>query len=265
MHLKWDLSELFASNEEFYEETQKIKTLLKKMKKYYDMVLDEHTLLEMLDEEWNIKELTNNVLLYGSLMYYQNIQSEECIKLKTDAEKFNNQVQLELGFVDRRVLELGKEKIKEWTIHNQQLHVYQLHLDNLFRKQEHVPSDRVNSEIHQHLQSIDSQLKIYNDLLRDIDYGNVELDGEQIKITASNFAKYLVSRDRDTRKKVYLEVYEQFQKEEEKFANILDSIYGFRIQNAQLENYPSVLEKVLMEENIDSGIIDSLLQSVHHH
>ena len=110
MHLKWDLSELFASNEGFYEEINKIKKLLKKMKKYYDMELDEHTLLEMLDDEWNIKELTNNVLVYGSLRYYQNIQSEECIKLKTDAEKFNNQVQLELGFVDRRVLELGKEK-----------------------------------------------------------------------------------------------------------------------------------------------------------
>lgn len=265
MNLKWDLSELFASNELFYKEIKKIKLKLLKMKKYDDMELDEDSLLKLLDDEWSIKELSNNVLVYGSLRYYQNIHSEECIKLKEDAEKLHHQVQLELSFVDRKILDLGKGKIEKWTIHNPKLDIYQLHIDNLFRKQEHVPSDMINGEIHHHLQSIDLQLKAYNDLLRDINYGSVELDAEQVQITPSNLAKYLASRDRDTRRKVYLEVYEQFQKEEEKFASILDSIYDFRIQNAHLENYPSVLEKVLMEENIDSRIIDSLIRVVHRH
>ena len=73
MNLKWDLSELFASNELFYKEIKKIKLKLLKMKKYDDMELDEDSLLKLLDDEWSIKELSNNVLVYGSLRYYQNI------------------------------------------------------------------------------------------------------------------------------------------------------------------------------------------------
>lgn len=35
-------------------------------------------------------------------MYYKNIKSEECIKLKDDAEKFSNEVNSKLKFIENK-------------------------------------------------------------------------------------------------------------------------------------------------------------------
>ena len=108
--LKWDLSNLFGNNHEFYAEIEDIKKLLIDVKKYENMELDEYLFLEMLTEKDKIRNLTNNVLIYGSFMYYKNVKSDECIELKSAAEAFNNQVNSELSFVDRKILSLGKSK-----------------------------------------------------------------------------------------------------------------------------------------------------------
>lgn len=264
MNLKWDLTSLFENNEKFYDGIAKAKKLLSDIKKYSDTELDENSLLNMLDEKWNIKELANNILVYGSLMYYKNINSNECIKLKNDAESFNNEVNLELNFIDRKILDLGKIRVDEYIQKNPQLNTYKLSLDNLFRMQEHVQDDSINEEITKNINGINSQLNLYNNTLRDIKYGEIEIDGEKIEITSSNFAKYLASRDRKTREKVYLTVNEQFENAKENFADILNTIFDYRNKNAKLEKYNSVLEKVLFEENIDSKIIDSLIKAVNN-
>lgn len=264
MNLKWNLTSLFENNEKFYGGIAKAKKLLSDIKKYSDTELNENSLLNMLDEKWNIKELANNILVYGSLMYYKNINSDECIKLKNDAESFNNEVNLELNFIDRKILDLGKIRVDEYIQKNPQLNTYKLSLDNLFRMQEHVQDDSINEEITKNINGINSQLNLYNNMLRDIKYGEIEIGGEKIEITSSNFAKYLASRDRKTREKVYLTVNEQFENAKENFADILNTIFDYRNKNAKLEKYNSVLEKVLFEENIDSKIIDSLIKAVNN-
>lgn len=38
------------------------------------------------------KRKSNNILIYGSLMYYKNINDDECIELKKVAETFSSDV-----------------------------------------------------------------------------------------------------------------------------------------------------------------------------
>lgn len=44
----------------------------------------------------------------------------------------------------------------------------------------------------------------------------------------------------------------------------MDSIFGYRIKNTELERYNSVLEKVLFEENINLKIVESLIKAVNN-
>ena len=63
MNLTWNLNDLFENNEVFYDEIEKIKTALSDIDKYKDIEVDEKSFLDMLDEKWKIKELTNMVHL----------------------------------------------------------------------------------------------------------------------------------------------------------------------------------------------------------
>ena len=262
--LEWNLQGIFANNQSFYDEITNVKRLLEDIKKYEATELDSTLLLNLLDKKWKIKEISNNILIYGSLMYYKNVNDDECIELKRVAETFNNDVNTILKFIDRKILDLGFEKVSSFIVENPKLEIYKLSLYNLFRLEEHIQSDEINQKIKENSDCINEQLSIYNNLLRDIEYGSINVDGEEVKITSYNFAKYISSRDRETRKQAYFVVNNAFQKEKDNFANLLNRIYGFRIENSILEKYNSVLEKILFEENINPEIISKLIESVNN-
>lgn len=263
MNLKWDLTALFKNDEDFYKEIENVKSMLSDIKKYKEKTLDENLLLTLLNEKWKIKELTNKILVYGSLMYYKNVQSKKCIKLKATAEKFNNQVDLELSFIDKKILDLGKEKTNSFLAKNSKLKIYAFSLKELFRMQEHLQNMDINKIINENKDNINSRLNVYNNLLKDMQYGKIIIEGKKQEITSSNFAKYLASRDREVRKQTYLIVNQKFKEKENEFANILDLIYGSRINISKLEKYDSVLDKSLFEENIDFTIIKTLIEVVN--
>ena len=262
--LEWNLQEIIINNQAFYEKINEVKQLLEEVKKYKSTDLDSNLLLNLLDKKWNIKEICNNILIYGSLMYYKNVNDDECVELKRVAEEFTNDVNMALKFIDRKILDLGVEKVSHFIVENPKLEIYQLALHDLFRLEGHIPSDEINKKIKENNDKINEQLSMYNKLLSNMEYRRIKIDGEEMKITSSNFAKYISSRNRNTRKQAYFSVNHAFFKKKDSFASLLNQIYGCRIENAVLEKYRSVLEKILFEENISSEIINKLIQSVNH-
>lgn len=265
MELKWDLKDLFSNTTEFYQEIEKVKKCTQIFLDYKDQSLDAQSLYALLEQYWTIKQRANTILVYGSLRYYKDIHSEECIQMKKGAENLVNQTNLDLSFVDQKIIELGSAKVEQFFNENAKLATYSLVVKNLFRKQKHVPDSLAAAKIADYTNRIQEEGNSYNVLLRDLSYGTIEIDDKQVELSASNVNKYLMSRDRETRRKTYLSLNQAFQKQEDDFAHILNSLFHYRILNAKLENYSSVLEKELFEENLDSKIIEVLIQAVTHH
>lgn len=262
MNLTWNLQDLFKNKEDFDSEISKVEKQLHDIIRYETEELNETKLYDMLNEQWALKEQVNRILVYGSLTYYKNIKSKPCIEMKATAEKLNNQVNAKLSFIDRKIIALGKETIHKFIAKNKKLEVYTLSLHNLFRLQEHIPNNTATTELKKNNDYMNLQLDLYNNILSEIKYGEIKVNGKVTEITPSNYVKYLASRDRETRKQAYLSMNQKFKDSEKTFSNILDSIVGARLKNAKLETYGSVLEKTLFEENIDPTIINSLIQAV---
>lgn len=263
--LIWNLNELFKDNQAFYKEIINVYNLTKSLEiNYKDIELNPNSLLELLEKEWLIKEKSNNILIYGSLMYYKDINNEECIKLKKEAEKTNNEINTSLKFIDRKILDLGLDNINNFINKQQKLEIYKHSLYNLFRLNEHITNDEINKKIQENNNTINEELTKYNKLLKDITYGYIEINNEKIELNSSNIIKYLSSENREIRKQTYFNVNKSFKKYENNFASILNLIYKKRIENSNLEKYNSVLEKVLFEENINPLIIEKLINIVNN-
>ena len=262
MQLTWNLDDLFSNNEAFYEEIEIVNNLINKLESYNNQEFDEASLLNALNDYWDIKRRANNILVYGSLKYYQDVNSEVTIKLKTDAEKFQSDVNIKTQFIESKILLMGSEKAKILINKNPDLKIYEHYLDNLFRIQNHVNAD-IKEELASNNNKINEELTSYNSIINNIEYGTILIDGKEEAITNANVNKYLASRDQSIRASVYQLVNNEYAKHTDEIAGILNTIYQKRNQNIKLEAYDSVLNKILFEENIDPKIITTLINSIN--
>ena len=263
MRLEWNLKDLFVDNKAFYQEIDNVKVALIELKNNSKGELNSEKLLTLLDAEWKIKKSINYILVYGSLMYYKDINNEECITLKREAEEFNNTISSELKTVDTVILNYGQEKVLELCRIDDRFKIYEQYLNNLFRMQEHVQNEEINAKIKKNNDLINKEKNNYNELLKNINYGEIEKNDSTITLTATNINKYLAARDRETRKQAFLTFNKSFETITETLASSLNEVLRHRIENAELEGYNSVLEETLFTENIDSKILTSLIKSVN--
>lgn len=260
--MQWDLTTLVKDEKTFDKNIEIINQELNILKQEKTKTLNETLLLKLLKEKEKIKEESNKLLVYSSLRYYKNINDNNTFILKTKAEEFNNEVDLKLQWIDEEIIKLGKEKIIEWIKKLQPLKKYEFYVKNLFRMQEHNITKEENKIVKGNIKTINKEITDYNSLIQNMKYKEIIINSKKIELTPINYAKYLQSRDKNTRKEAYLSINEAYQKKKEEYANILDTIYKYRTENAKIKNYSSVLEKELFEENIDKQVIKTLINSV---
>lgn len=260
--LQWDLTTLIKDEKTFDKNIEKINQKLNTLEQEKTKTLNKTLLLKLLEEKERIKEESNKLLVYSSLRYYKNINDNNTFILKTKAEEVNNEVDLKLQWIDEEIIKLGKEKIIEWIKKLQTLKKYEFYVKNLFRMQEHNITKEENKIVKENIKTINKEITDYNSLIQNMKYKEIIINNKKIELTPINYAKYLQSRDKNTRKEAYLSINEAYQKKKEEYANILDTIYKYRTENAKIKNYSSVLEKELFEENIDKQVIKTLINSV---
>lgn len=259
--MQWDLTTLIKDEKTFDKNIEKINQKLNTLEQEKTKTLNKTLLLKLLEEKERIKEESNKLLVYSSLRYYKNINDNNTFILKTKAEEVNNEVDLKLQWIDEEIIKLGKEKIIEWIKKLQTLKKYEFYVKNLFRMQEHNITKEENKIVKENIKTINKEITDYNSLIQNMKYKEIIINNKKIELTPINYAKYLQSRDKNTRKEAYLSINEAYQKKKEEYANILDTIYKYRTENAKIKNYSSVLEKELFEENIDKQVIKTLINS----
>lgn len=259
MEYTWKLENIFKSLDDYYNVMDIVHKKLKELQKYQD--INGTTLFNLLEEFNEIKKLTNDIWVYGSLKYYQDINNPECIKLKTTSEEFYNDINNKLLFVNELIINVGEEKINEYINENNNLLVYKKYLDNIFRLSKHLSTDE---RIVSNTNEINKLLTEYNTIINGVDYGFITIDNEEVSLKPANINKYLLAKNRDTRNNTFKQLKEAFKPHLEHLADILRKIINKRQENALLANYNNTLEQVLNEENLNQELIDILIANVNN-
>lgn len=257
MKLEWNLEKLFDSDDTFYTEMELLHDEWNKI--CFPVKYTAINLEEKLSKEASLLNRTNKVLVYGNLRYYQNVKSAITLKLKKEATDFESMM-----FVYKKMLEadyifLGLDTIKQFIIENPNLEEYRFYLENLFRLGDYIPDSSISWKITSCEEGIQNNQILYDKMLSEITF-----DNKETKLTLADYLKYLTNDNRDIRKNTYFYFYNSFSINKKEFANILNKIFKNRNKIRMLEGYNSVLEKVLLKENLNNSMINNLISSVHN-
>ncbi len=96
----------------------------------------------------------------------------------------------------------------------------------------------------------------------EIDYGNIKINNEKIRIAPNNFRSLMKNKDENIRKVVYRKFNKELDKYGSTFASLLNSYVSMNDKLANIYNYKSSWDEKLFDYNISDKVYKTLVKTV---
>ena len=260
---KWDLSKIFKDEKEFYDAINKIKTNLNKLSKYKGHILDsKNSLYEfyMLDDETSL--LCDRVYVYSYLGYYDNTSDVKFQEYKEKATSIVHKYSTIVSFVIPELQSKEYEYVLKLIDGDSRFDKYRFSLENIYRFKKHVLSseeEKLLSEVSNVFSSSHDAFVALNNT--DVIFDNIkDENNKSVKLTSSNYSKYITSRDERVRKNAFSSLIKFYKKH----INTISSLYLGQIKAdtvcSKVRKYDSSISSSLFRDNIPVELYDTLIK-----
>ncbi len=260
---KWDLSKIFKDEKEFYDAINKIKTNLNKLSKYKGHILDsKNSLYEfyMLDDETSL--LCDRVYVYSYLGYYDNTSDVKFQEYKEKATSIVHKYSTIVSFVIPELQSKEYAYVLKLIDGDSRFDKYRFSLENIYRFKKHV----LSSEEEKLLSEVSNVFSSSHDAFVALNNTDVILDNikdennKSVKLTSSNYSKYITSKDERVRKNAFSSLIKFYKKH----INTISSLYLGQIKAdtvcSKVRKYDSSISSSLFSDNIPVELYDTLIK-----
>ncbi len=258
----FDLSKIFKCDKDFYDGIEKVKLLNEKIISLKGNILsNDKTLLEYYNLDSELKTLLEKVYLYANLGYDNNMSDKEWQEKREIVLKLNDDISSSLSFVFPELLKSNISYVKSILNKNNELKKYSFDMESTYRYKSHVLSEKEEKLLSSSSVLFRTPNEAFTSLNNlDIRFNNIKDEkGNSVPLTASNYSKYLESKDRKVRKSAFKNNY-KFYKEH---INTISSLYINKVKAdsfiSSTRNYDSTLESSLFDDKIDKKMYMNLI------
>lgn len=259
--MKWDLTYLFKSLEDFekaYQETEKI---IEKLATYKGKLNDFSNFKEffLLQKEFEKQGL--RTYQYASLLSDLNKKNTENSARLQRVQLGFVKLQQALAFEEPELISIGKEKVMSFINQDKTLEEFRFPMEKLFKRQEHILDDKSESLLANFSQVQSAGRNLYSSLsVADIEGQDVMLDNNEIvTITNSNYRAFIQkSNSAEERKDIFEAVFSYYEAHKNTYASIYKAVLDSDLARVKARNYNSSLESYLFDNNIPTSVYLSL-------
>jgi oligoendopeptidase F len=262
---KWDLTSLFASDEEWEQAYDTVEEQLEDLRAYEGRTTeDAETLAQLLDRYETVMRRVENVSAYARMRRDEDTRDGEAQAMATRAQSLSSAASSATSFIEPEIQQLDREQLDAMLAEVPQLGEYEHFFDDILRLEPHTRSTEVENLLAELGEVTGAPGEIYQMLANaDMTFPAVETpDGDQVEITLNNFTTLQKRSERDFRR----EVYEQFYDEWERVRNAVGTAYRNSVKTdeklAAAREYDSARAAALSEPNIPTEVYDTLVDTV---
>ena len=281
--LTWDLSQIYASEEDMFRDVEEVKRLAKHIEETYKGKLDTPERIEACVTEYRrLEELMTLVGNYCNLAvevnYYDNYNQQRMGKISRMGDEINSR----LSFVRSEIMEQPEETIRSAITISSGNKYY---LQDVLRDKAHrlhPEAERVMSALGRSIYG--TPYEIYNiTKLADIKFAPFTVNGKEYPLGYTLFEDdYEYEPDTAVRRAAFA----AFSKKIREYENVTATAYNANVQTekvlAKLRGFDSVFDYLLYEQKVDRELYDrqidliteklaphmrkyaKLIQKVHH-
>ncbi len=263
---KWNLSDLYPTQEAWSKEKEILKTNIDGIVKFKGTLgASSENLLNCLNYLTEINRKATRLYSYASKCSDQDTRDMKALALEQELEQIFTTLSEKASFVDPEILAIGKAKIDKFILANKGFEVYSMYFDNLFRQQKHLLSEAEESIL------ANSSLISGNASSAYSTFSDAEMpsekatfsDGKEILVDRQAYDMLRSSSNQADRELVFETFWGNYKKFEATFGQLLYGQVKKDIFYARARKYNSSLESALDRNNIPTAVYHSLVDNVN--
>ena len=262
---KWNLNDIYASNEEWEKDFSKLQGLLPTVKDlkqgFADSAGSLASALQRIDE---LSLMCERLYVYAK-MHRDEDNSNSLYQAMTDrAMSLYVAVSGEASFVAPALLEQSEETLEGYIKEDKALDPYAFMIRDVMRQKQHVLSEGEEKLLSMSGDFASGIRDIFTMLDNvDLKFGTVNTPEGPVQLTHAKFIEMMQHRDRNVRKDVFETYYSAFQG----MINTIATTYATSVKKdvyyARVRNYESALNKALFGDNVPTALYDGLISAIH--
>ena len=265
---KWNMQDLFATDELWEEEAKQLQELAKEIAQYQGRLSESAaTLLAFLKKSDELDFHAERVIVYANQKYHEDTAVSKYQGYAAKADSIGVEISSAVAFMSPEILSMDEAVLEQFYKDEPELEHYRRMLGNILRKKEHIRSAEVEAVLAQAGDMAAAPSNIYSMFNNaDLKFPSVtDVEGNRIQITHGNYISLIENKDRNLRKEVFRGLYGEYKKH----ANSVTSMFTSHLKQesfyAKVRNYPSVRAMHLASGNIPESVYDNLIETVHKH
>ena len=266
--LKWDLTRVFSSDNDWEQEYTLIKKEvqdLSKLKK--DFTKDGHHLYDGLTKILEVGRRLEKVYVYATMSSDVDSSDSHYLGYVAQAQTLASQFEAATSFMNPSILELSQAELKQFMEDEPKLNNYAHMLEQIMQQKPHTLSAQEEKIIADAGDALGTSENTFNVLTNsDMEYGYVETDdGKMVQLSDGLYSNLIQSQKREVRKNAFDVMYATYGQFENSLASTLSGVVKQHNYLARVHNYDSARSSALAENHVPTVVYDTLISEVDSH
>ena len=262
---KWDLTRIFADEEEFNKTVKQIKNKSSQIVEKYRGKLDNpEVVLNCLQDYENLMIAGYHVYTYAHLSASVDETDQKRQERLNNIKMLFSQISSSTSFIESEIMELDNNLIEKTA---EQTEDYKVYLQDLIRKKEY----RLDPEVEKTLSALSPVLQapqsIYNQTkLADLEFESFNVEGEEYPLSFVLFEnEYQMEPDNEIRRTAF----KKFSESLRDYQNTMAASYNTQLQKekiiSDMRGYDDIFEYLLFEQKVDRDLYDRQIDLIMEH
>jgi oligoendopeptidase F len=262
---KWDLESMYADDEEWEAAYEAVEGKLEEFSAYESRMTESAaTLLELLTLREEIVREVSNVASYARMRGDEDTADQHYQALSARAQSLSSQASSAASFIEPELQQSTRSELREFVDREPELERYEHYFDDVLRMKPHTRSPEVEELIADLSEVTGAGGDVYGMLTNaDMEFPVVETpEGEEKRLTLSNFTVVQKHTDRAYRQRAYEAFYDEWAEFRNSIGTALKNEVRKNVKMAAARNYDTAREASLDGPNVPLEVYDNLVEAV---
>jgi oligoendopeptidase F len=255
---KWNLSSLYPGDEAWETDLQKLQKKVEEAGKFKGTLgKDPENLLSAMKWISDAFMLAEQVYVYASLKSSAEANDPENQRKMGVVSQVYTSLVAATSYMDPEILEI--KNLEKW-IESKDFDDSRVYLKKILRQKEHTLSPKEEEILAKQSELQGTPQRAFSMLTNvDMDFGKVD----DIPLSQSTWSQFMISPDRDLRRRAYDQFYATYQGHEQTIATLYAGSVKQDIFNARIKGFDTALDAALYRDDVPKSVYTGLIEAVH--